>query len=894
MIREFLRRLAYYFHRRRFEEDLDEEMRHHRALAGPKRFGNVTRWKEESRAMWGWTFGEQLLQDLRHALRAMLKNRAFTALAVLSLALGIGANTAIFSFMDAILLRSLPVSDPGSLAILNWRAKAFGRPGPGPRQRVASVVQGFRGSINNDPLGGVISDGFPYPAFEFLGKNNAVFSALFGYFEFGELNVKVRGEADLGSGESVSGDYFRALGVPPAAGRLITDDDDRAGAPPVAVVSFAYSQKRFGDSSKAVGAAISLNNVLFTVIGVTAPEFFGVDPADAPDVYFPMHARLLLGSPAGMFLDQHSYWLQMMARLQPGVNPSQAQAAVAAMFQQWVAATAANDQERANLPQLILLPGGTGLDSLRLRYSKPLVLLLALVGLILAIACANTANLLLARATARRREMAVRLTLGAGRLRVVRQLLTESILLAGLGGALGIALALWGVRALTLLLANGRDNFTLRAGLNWHVLAVAVALSVLSGVLFGLAPAFRATRVDAMPALKNDLRQRARPAARLRFLIAAQLAIALLVLVAAGLFTRTLSNLNAIQLGFNRENLLLFEIDAQQAGHRNPEIADFYRNLQTQFQAIPGVRNATLSKLSIMAGGGMVLPLRVHGEPVDITKALVVGPSFFSTMQIPILMGHDLEDRGRAAAVVDEEFAKTYFPGENPVGQHIAAPRYVDDVEIVGVSANAKYGDFRGQSKTPVVYLLYNHVSRPPIAEMVFELRTAGNPLTYASTVREIVRKADKGVPVSNIKTQAAEVDERINQETIFARLSTLLAFLALAITGVGLYGVVSYNVAQRTNEIGIRMALGAQRAGVIRMILRDVLTTALVGLAVGVPGALLASKLVRSFLYGIKPNDPLALAAAVGILLCAVLLAGYAPARRASRIEPMAALRHE
>ena len=890
MIRELLRRLAYYFHRRRFEEDLDEEMRHHRALAGPKRFGNVARWKEESRAMWGWTFGEQLLQDLRHALRAMLKNRAFTALAVLSLALGIGANTAIFSFMDAILLRSLPVSDPGSLAVFNWRAKAFGRRGAGSRDRAASVVQRIMGRINDDPGGGVISGMFPYPAFEFLGKNNTVFSALFGYFPSDQLNVKVRGEADLGSGEYVSGDYFGSLGVSPAAGRLITNDDDRAGAPPVAVVSFAYSQKRFGDPSKAVGATISVNDVLFTVIGVTPPEFFGVDPAEAPDVYFPMHAR----SSAETFLDPHSYWLQMTACLRPGVNRSHAQAAVAPLFQQWVAATAADDQERANLPELVLLPGGTGVDSLRLRYSKPLLLLLALVGLILAIACANTANLLLARATARRREMAVRLTLGAGRLRVVRQLLTESILLAGLGGALGIALAFRGVRVLTLLLANGRENFTLHAELNWHVLAVAVGLSVLSGVLFGLAPAIQSTRADVMPALKNDLRQPGRPTARLRFLIAAQLAIALLVLVAAVLFTRTLSNLNAIELGFNRENLLLFEVNARLAEHRDPEIADFYRILQTQFQAIPGVRNATLSNLSIMVGGTMFLPFKVRGIRTDITNTLDIGPSFFATMQIPVLIGHDIEDRGRAAAVVDEEFAKTYFPGENPVGQHIAAPRYVDDVEIVGVSANAKYGDFRGQSKTPVVYLLYNHVSRPQIAKMVFELRTAGNPLNYANTVREIVRKADPGVPVSNIKTQAAEVNERINQETIFARLSTLFAFLALAITCVGLYGVVSYNVAQRTNEIGIRMALGAQRAGVIRMILRDVLVTALVGLAVGVPGALLASKLVRSFLYGIKPNDPLALAAAVGILLCAVLLAGYAPARRASRIQPMAALRHE
>ena len=295
-----------------------------------------------------------------------------------------------------------------------------------------------------------------------------------------------------------------------------------------------------------------------------------------------------------------------------------------------------------------------------------------------------------------------------------------------------------------------------------------------------------------------------------------------------------------------------------------------------------------------MAGGTMFLPFSVHGKPTDMTNTLLVGPAFFTTMQIPVLMGHDIEDRGRAAAVVDEEFAKTYFAGVNPVGQHMAAPPYVDDVEIVGVSANAKYGDFRGQSKAPVVYLLYNQVSRPPISEMVFELRTVGNPLTYANTVREIVRKADPGVSVSNIKTQAAEVGERVNQETIFARLSTLFAFLALAITCVGLYGAVSYNVAQRTNEIGIRMALGAQRAGVIRMILRDVLTTVLIGLAAGVPGALLTSKLVSSFLYGVEPNDPLALAGAVGILLSTVLLAGCAPARRASRIEPLAALRHE
>lgn len=910
MISEFLRRLAYYFRRERFEEELDEEMQHHRALAGAKRFGNVTRWKEESRAMWGWTFFEQLAQDLRYAWRAMGKSRAFTALAVLSLALGIGANTAIFSFMDAILLRSLPVKDPGSLVLLNWRAKAWGRR-PGIREPAASVARLMMGAINNDPRGGVISPIFPYPAFALLDNKTPVFSALFGYSPTTQLNIKIGGEAGLASGEYVTGGYFRGLGVPPAAGRLITNDDDRAGAPAVAVLSFAYSLKRYGDPAKAVGSAVSLNNVVFTVAGVAAPEFFGVDPAQSPDVYVPMHAGILLSRPSGMagstdqtYLDEHFYWVQMMARLRPGVTQDQAEAAVAPIFQRWVATTAANSNERANLPQLALLTGGTGVDSLRLRYSKPLFLLLALVGLILAIACANTANLLLARTTARTREMAVRLSLGAGRFRVIRQLLTESVLLALLSGGLGIAFAIWGIRSLTLLLANGRANFTLRAELNWHVLAIAVGLSVLTGILFGLAPAIQAARADLTPGLKNDLRHSPRPAGRLRFFITAQIAIALLVLVAAGLFTKTLSNLNSIQLGFQRENLLLFDVDARIAGHRDPEIADFYRNLQMQLQGTPGVRNATLSNMSLMSGGTMGFPLKIRGKRTDVLFVLDVGPSFFTTMGIPILLGHDIEDRGRPAAVVDEAFAQTYFPDENPVGQHIAVPwpggNHDQDVEVVGVSAKAKYGDLRSRqvferaSEPPVVYFLYHYAAFPPLGEMVFELRTAGNPLTYANTVRAIVRKADPGVPVSNIKTQAAEVDERVNQERIFARLSELFALLALAITGVGLYGTVSYNVSRRTNEIGIRVALGARPERVIRMILRDVLAVVLAGLAIGIPAALLASKLVSSFLYGMRPNDPWTLIGAVAILLAAAFFAGYVPARRASRVDPIAALRNE
>ena len=899
MIRETLRRMVYYFRRRQFEAELDEEMRQHLELSGAARFGNVTRWKEESRAVWGWTFFEQLGQDLRYAVRAINNNRSFTALAVLSLALGIGANTAIFSFMDAILLRSLPVQDPGSLVVLNWRGLAFGHPAGGVGQVNMSVVRVAAGSIEPDPRGGIVSGIFPYAAFETLRANGSPFSTMFGYYrEFGSFNVKVRGQAEMARVDLVSGDYFRGLGVVPPAGRPLLDEDDRTGAPVAAVIGFAYARRRFGDPLKAIGAEISINNVAAMVVGVAPPEFFGVDPAGFPDLFVPIHASLLLEPKGSLlstpkrYLDKNSYWLHVVARLRPGVSLVQAQAALAPVFHEWVAGTAANDEERANLPELVLQPGRTGIDSLRRQFSEPLFLLLALVGLILAIACANIANLMLARATARTREMAVRLSVGASRLRVIRQLLTESVLLSSIGGFLGILVAVWGIRFLTLLLANGQDGFTLRAELNWHVLMAAAGLSMLTGILFGLAPAIQCTRVDAMPALKDGAASKSgRSRVMPRLLVAAQIAISALVLVAAGLFVRTLSNLESIQVGFNRENLLLFQLNARLAGHSDPEIAQFYASLRRQFQSIPGIRSASLSNLSMMMRGRMAFTLSVRGKPTPVIGLLAVGPSFLETMQIPILAGRDIEDRGQAVAVVDEDFAKTYFPNENPIGQHL---KLIDnDLEIVGVSGKALYGNVRPNS-SPVIYYLYNRSSFPPIVEMTFELRTTGNPLAYVQSVREIVRNADPGVPVSDVKTQAAEIGELTNQENVFARLSTVFAFLALAITCVGLYGTVSYNVARRTNEIGIRMALGAQRELVMWMVVREVLLLIFAGLAAGIPTALATSKFVGSFLYGMKPNDPRALTAAGVILLGAAILAGYAPARKASRIDPMAALRHE
>jgi predicted permease len=464
------------------------------------------------------------------------------------------------------------------------------------------------------------------------------------------------------------------------------------------------------------------------------------------------------------------------------------------------------------------------------------------------------------------------------------------------------------MRVLTLLLANGQANFTLHADLNWHVLGAAAALSVLTGVLFGLAPALESTRVDVMSALKET--RAGQPSARASFrriglshvLVVGQIAISLVMLVAAGLFVRTLSNLQSIELGFNRENVLLFQVDARKAGHNDPEIAAFYGDLRKRFSAIPGVRSASLAEGSLI-NGEHGLPIGVSGAPPnDGNLILTVGPAFFTTMQIPILAGRDFEESDRpsspAVAVINQVFAKANFGDRNPLGQHVIlreageGNRLARDMEIVGVSRNARYGGLT-RAIPPVVYLPYDQ-GYPQPNQMMYALRTAGDPLRYVNPVREIVRRADARVPVSEVRTQVEDIDQQINQEIVFAELCSGFAILALAIACVGLYGAVSYNVARRTGEIGIRMALGAQRGGVVRMVLHEVLMLAAVGLAIGTATALGTSKFVESFLYGMKANDPLALAAAVAILLGAAILAGYVPARKASRIDPMAALRHE
>ena len=908
----FFRKLRWLMRRPGKEAELQEELqfhleeeaseRHAQGLAGEaalraarRELGNLALVQEDTRAMWTWTFWEQLAQDIRYGLRTIAANRTFSAMAILSLALGIGANTAIFSFMDSILLRSLPVPDPQSLVMLSWHT---------PRRDMHGTNR--HNNSYDDPNGGFVGGFFAYPAFELFRNNGSVFSTVFGYQGAGDLNLTFQGHAELARTEYVSADYFRGLGIPPAAGRLIAPDDDRAGAPSVAVISFALSQKRFGGPENAPGQSILINNLPFAVVGVAPPEFFGVDPDRPPDIYVPMHANVLLEGrdySAATYFDPMEDWVVPMARLRPGVTAKQAQAALAGPFSEW-ARTADPKRRAEDVPTLLVREGSGGLDGLRRRYAKPLYILLTLVGLILCIACANIANLLLARASARKREIALRLSLGAGRFRIIRQLLTESVLLAMLGGTLGVAFAIWGIRFLTLLLANGRENFTLRAELNWHVLAVMAAVSLLTGVLFGLAPALQSTRMDFMPALKESRTGEGRGHGFRRFslsrmLMVSQIAITLLILVAAGLFVRTLSNLASIPLGFNRENVLTFQLNARQAGHKDPEIVAFYDGLRTQFSAIPGVRAASLSNHSLIGTGTSGTGISVSGAEPQSSSILTIGTGFFTTMQIPILMGREIDERDRPdspmVAVVNDAFARRGFGDRSPIGQHLTLQHGCPkcDIEIVGVATNTLYGNLKG-NVPPTVYLPFAQRGWGPVQGMIYELRTAGNPLNYVHAVRDLVQRADQRLPLADVKSQSAWIDQAINQEIAFARLCTAFAILALAIACVGLYGAMSYKVARRTGEIGIRMALGAQRGRVVWMVLREVVLLAAAGIAISVPTALAASKLVESFLFEMKPNDPVALTGSVVTLVTAALLAGYLPARNASRIDPMIALRHE
>ena len=870
-------------------------------LASRRDFGNVSRVKEDLREIWIWASLQRLSQDVHYGWRTLRANLLFTSMAVVSLALGIGANTAIYSVMDAVMLRALPVKNAGELAILNWRTKN-GEP---------EVARDHYGANYPAPGGGVESPDFPWQVYELFRNRNSSFSTLFAYRDAGRMNLIVNGQAETGPVEFVSGNFFSGLGINPAAGRLLADSDNLAASSQVAVISFDYWRSRFNADPSAIGQTVKLNNIPFTITGVSPPEFYGVSAGSAPLVYIPMFNRLALfsgGEDKAMFIDPHNYWVDIMGRLRPGVSLARAEAELSEPFHQYVLASAANDRERSNLPVLWVQEGGSGVDSLRRSFSKPLLVLMTMVALILAIACANIANLLLSRSAARRREIAVRLSLGASRLRVLRQLLTESLMLSVPGAILGLGVAALGIRFLLSLLSGGRDEMSLRAGLDWRMLTFTLCIALATGIVFGIAPAIQATRVDITPALKetraSSPRRRGRFIGLSQLLVISQITLSLLLVLGATLFVRTLANLNSVELGFNPEHLLTFSLDARQAGYKDAQLRTLYAQLDEQFRALPGVRAAAMSNMPLVADWTSSVGLHLPGIPKHKgrggpgTSLVIIGPMFFETMQLPITLGRSIDahdvDGAPFAAVVNQTFAKKYFPNRNPIGRQFGINSDIANITIVGVAKDARYSSLK-EEIPPVTYLSYfqNALKGTP-GNAIFELRTTADPLTLAQTVRKIVHAAAPQVPVTDMLTQTQIIDSTISQERTFADLCATFASLALVIAAVGLYGTMAYAVSRRTNEIGIRMALGAERRRIIAMVLREVLTLAVAGLAIGLITAWSTQSVINSFLFGVKAADPVTLLCASGILFAVLILAGYAPARRASRIEPLSALRHE
>ena len=647
------------------------------------------------------------------------------------------------------------------------------------------------------------------------------------------------------------------------------------------------------------------------MVGVTPAAFFGLDPARSPDFFVPLHlapellATGAAGAPRGLFTRDDAYWVTGAARLAPGMTRERAEAIVGPPFAAMVTDSVGDERGRLRfVPTLDIVDGAGGIDGLRSRYREPVLLLFGMVVVILAIGCANIASLLLSRATVRRREMAVRLSVGAGRGSVIRQLLVESVLLSLAGGAAGVVLSVWGTRALAVLLANGDDGFTLRAAIEWRVLAFTLAVSAATGVLFGLAPALQATRVDLLAALKDSRllavprrgARRAAPGAG-QVLVVAQIALSLVLLVAAGLFARSLSNLRTVELGFNKENLLLAEVGALRAGYMRDidGLKRFYTDLRSRLQRIPGVEDVSMS-WSVLAGGDayarqVVIPGITATE--RSTNVQVVGAGFFRTMQIPMVAGREMTEaevvERRPVAVVDRRFADQYFGRVDPIGRTIEVTGE-GQLEVVGVSEPARHDVLKGDAR-PVVY--YSYAWDPhPLFNLVFELRTQGEPLAYAGAVRTAVRDQNPGATVTGFRTQVNNIDRTINQEIVFASLSNVFAVLALAIACVGLYSTVSYAMSRRTTEMGLRLALGARRTELLVLALRQVLLLGLAGLLIGVPAALVVSRAIERFLWRIEGHDPVTMASAATTALTAIVLAGYVPAWRAARTNPLVAMR--
>ncbi len=927
LLRNLVGGLRALLRKQRNEREMDEELRayldaavNEKVRAGMSRedalraarveMGSREAVKENVRSA-GWESQlEALWQDARFALRQLRRSPALTVVVVLSLALGIGANTAIFSLMDAVMLKSLPVKSPQQLVLLQW-ATPTSQPPPD------SVQSSLHGDMFPTRTGGVTSTSFSYPAFQEFRARNHVFSSLFGFQSAGRLNVIIHGHASLASGEMVTGDYFSGLGVSPIAGRMITGADDKTGASPVAVVSYGLWQTRLGGSPSALGKIIIVNGVPFTLIGITPPDFFGVQPGSKLDIWVPISTQPQIlpqwDRPGeSWFTERNRWWVVMMGRLKTGVTSPQALAEMKVLFMQSMTAGLKLQSQPQLLPRIQLASASQGINELRRRFSQPLWLLMQLVALVLLIACANVANLLLARATTRQKEIAVRLAMGAGRWRLVRQLLTESLLLSLLGGAAGLLFAFWGIHILLAIMASGRDPVSLTVSPNLAILGFTAAVTLLTGMLFGLAPALRATRLDLTPSLKeNASTVSAELGAKSKFsraLVVAQVAACMLLLTAAGLFVRTMENLENQNFGFNQHHLLLFALNPAQAGYKGIRFANFCQALLSRIQNLPGVEAASVSSDGLI-GAGMSIHAFVPegytpkqgGEKEPSAWTYDVGPDFFKATGIKLLLGRTIgpEDSQSSlkVAVVNQALVRQVFGTTNPIGRRFSfgTPKSgADEFTIVGVAQNAKYDDMR-EPAPPTVYAPYSQrLADIESYYIYFEVRTAGDPHLIIPTLRRVVRSVDDRIPLFDVRTETEKIDQALMQERLFAWLSSFFGFLALVLACVGLYGVMSYSVGRRTGEIGIRMALGAQPGSILRLIMRDVAAILGIGVAAGLGISIAAVGLLQNTLFGLTPHDPVTMIVSASLLSTAALLAGYLPARRAAKVDPMVSLRHE
>jgi len=855
---------------------------------------------------------DEMFQDLRFGVRMLLKSKGFTTVAVLSLALGIGANTALFSVVDAVLLRTLPVAEPERLVLFEWQAGLPFR------------TNGMSGTSSDKAV-------FRHDIFEKM-RAAARESPLSDFFAFAPIYEGITvapDQAEIVKGQAVSGGYYAGLRAQPILGRAITDEDDKLGAAPVVVLSYQFWQERFGADPAVIGQPLKLNRQSFTIIGVTPPSFTGtLQVGYYPAVTVPIACEPLLRgarSRLGTANEPGSWCLHLMGRLKPGATYEQARESLNGAFQATaleVMPPPRNANEPAQLdpkdyPRLVAQSGSRGMLDDRRESSATIYGLFIVVALVLLIACANVANLLLARAALRGPEISVRLAVGAGRWRLIRQLLTESMLLATLGGAVGALFAFWGRSAIQVLtdkdaglLPNGVD-----ISLNWRVLAFTFAVSLLTGALFGLAPAWRATSQDLATAIKQGRRTTGAVSRLSKGLIVAQVALSLLILVGAGLFIRTLYNLQRVNLGFNQENLLLFKLQPGQGGYKDEQLLQFYQRLFDRLDNLPGVRAATFQRTALIANDNSANTFLLPGETEMTasprgTSRQTARENYFATMEIPLLRGRGFtaqdDQRAPNVAIVNQTFVSRYFPNDDALGKRVTFTVSKREVEIVGVVADTKYTRQREEPKR----LLYTPWRQEVgmIGTMYFTLRTAGEPTALAATVRQVVQELDSNLPVTEVTTQAARSQATLGQERLYARLLSFFGGLALLLAAIGLSGVLAYSVAQRTNEIGIRMALGARARDILRLVIGQGMKLVLLGVAGGALGGYALKRLLDSQyfasgawqrqmaeqLYGVEATDPITFTVIASLLTLVALLACWLPARKAAQVDPLDALRHD